>query len=336
MSISFSEQLQLTCFACGTAFSADAWVLVDAAEHPELAADLRAGTLNIVVCPSCGQQQPAGAPLLFHDGINRRVYFAVPPAVEEHLWREQAQELLRALVSSLPEDQRRAYLGDVQVDQELDGVRRAVLRRDRLRGRAAATQPAQATPVVREPAADPAPATRTPDPLLVEAVRELLGADSEAQFAQVLALNPDLASERGDALVRQLAELAYGEGDRSVGEALDELRATLARRRSGAGDQPQLPERGGPAAQGTEDRPLEPHNPALSDSAYQALLNVAARNELEALTRDFPELLGDWANADLTRRVELALEEGNERLARVIEVRREALSELRSRSSRPT
>src|SRR4029079_9042342 len=112
---------------------ADVWTLIDAAERSDLAQALREGTLNLLACPRCGAETAAGVALLLHDPAGRRVYFAVPPDVGEHVWRERAQELLYQLVNSLPEDERRPYLGDVQVEHELDGVRRALLRHNRRR-----------------------------------------------------------------------------------------------------------------------------------------------------------------------------------------------------------
>ncbi|MFL5800277.1 MAG: CpXC domain-containing protein, partial [Roseiflexaceae bacterium] len=125
MSLSYSENVTLTCPTCGQGFAAEVWMLVDAAERPDLAEALREGVLNVVGCPHCGNRSPAGAPLLFHDGTSRRVYFAAQPSVAEHELREQAQSLLYRLVGGIPEEQRHPYLGDVQVEQEIEGVRRA-------------------------------------------------------------------------------------------------------------------------------------------------------------------------------------------------------------------
>lgn len=334
MPISFTEPARLICPACQAEVPADVWALVDAAERPDLAEELRAGTLDLVTCPSCGHQWPAGAPLLFHDPAGRRVYFAVPPDVEEHRWREAAQSLLYALVGSLPEDDRRPYLGDVQVEHEVAGVRRSVLRRDRARGRAPAPTPAVPA---REPAAEPAPApTAVPaEPsALLAAVHELLAADTEAEFARVLAQRPELLTEPGDAALRQLADLAYAQGDRDVSEALRELRTALARRRTGEPD----PELAGTAAPPPAAAELPDTIPpeaglALPDPAYQALLHVASPGELAAAARDYPALLEPAADAELLARVEAALGEGNERLAQTIEVRREALADLRVSAS---
>jgi hypothetical protein len=46
--------------------------------------------------------------------------------------------------------------------------------------------------------------------------------------------------------------------------------------------------------------------------------------------RDHPTLLESWADAELAARAEAALDEGNERLARGIEERREILAEMRA------
>jgi hypothetical protein len=75
---------------------------------------------------------------------------------------------------------------------------------------------------------------------------------------------------------------------------------------------------------------------ALSDSAYQALLHAASADALLAATRDYPALLEIWADHDLAARIEAALDENNERLARTIEARREGLYELRTQLSERT
>jgi hypothetical protein len=78
---------------------------------------------------------------------------------------------------------------------------------------------------------------------------------------------------------------------------------------------------------------LNTQNSTLSDAAYQALLRVDSIEDLRAATRDYPSLLEEWADIELIARIEATLEEGNERLARTIEVRREALAELRAQVS---
>jgi hypothetical protein len=135
--------------------------------------------------------------------------------------------------------------------------------------------------------------------------------------------------------VRELADLAYANGERDVSIALGELRIVLARLRAGD-DRPPTTDHRPP----TTDDYLSPQSSvlgtqpsALSDAAYQALVHAASADALLAATRDYPALLELWADNDLAVRIEAALDEGNERLARTIEARREGLDELRAQLS---
>jgi hypothetical protein len=165
----------------------------------------------------------------------------------------------------------------------------------------------------------------------------LLAADNDAEFQAILAENPALLGEDSDQVVRELADQAYADGERDVATALRELRMILARLRAGESARPAG---NGPAAAGVQSVP-EPAAPAeqpvgLSDGAYQALLHAASADALLAATRDYPALLEIWADDDLGERIEDALDEGNERLARTIESRREGLAELRAQLSERT
>src|SRR5690242_14680490 len=155
-------------------------------------------------CPPCGYHGPADAPLLFHDPAGRRVYFAAPPGTEEHEWREQAQPLLYMLVNSLPEEARRPYLGDIQVEQEIEGVRRAVLRRQGARGKTRGAAPVESrdtTPVVhgvehRVVEVPPAPPAEVPP--LFAAIQTLLAANSPEEFAAIVDEHPALLDSAAD------------------------------------------------------------------------------------------------------------------------------------------
>ena len=122
MPIGYQEQAQLTCPTCGTDFEAPIWLILDAQEQPAAVEALLRDELNLVRCPACGAAGPAGAPLLYHDAAARRVIFAPAPGAAEHEWREQARDLHALLVGSIPEEQRRPYLADVDIAQDLAGV----------------------------------------------------------------------------------------------------------------------------------------------------------------------------------------------------------------------
>jgi hypothetical protein len=80
--------------------------------------------------------------------------------------------------------------------------------------------------------------------------------------------------------------------------------------------------------QGAPPAPAPPLDD-LPDAAVQALLRVAAEAELEAVCAEHPALLRPEADGLLARRVDQALDEGNERLAHALEERREALARWR-------
>ncbi|HWQ13011.1 MAG TPA: CpXC domain-containing protein [Roseiflexaceae bacterium] len=331
MAISHSEIAALTCPSCGARFDAAVWTLVDAAERPDLMDALRAGTLNAVPCPRCGRTSQAGTPLLLHDPVRRRVYFAAPSGAAEHEVREQVHALLYTLVEGLPAEARLPYLGDVQVEQELEGVRRAVLRRERRPGggghrpegggrgiEAAATPPQRSTLDVQ------------PSPLL-DAVQSLLAADSAEEIEAVIAQHPQLRDPAADAAIAGLADIAFAQGERDVAHALAEARQILRDLRLGTADlEPRDVRRAAASsAPGAQSSILSPQS-SLSDAAYQALMRAATPADLADVVRDHPALLEPWADDALGLRAEAALDEGNERLAQAVEARRDALAELRA------
>jgi hypothetical protein len=316
-------------------------MLIDAGERPDLAHELREGTLNVVSCPHCGYHGPAGAALLFHDPANRRVYFAAPPGTEEHEWREQAQALLYLLVDNLPEEARRPYLGDVQVEQEIAGVQRAILRREGARRRMPGAGPVQtlspAAPAqgIAHHVVDPTPPPPLPaePPLIYAAIEALLAANSAEEFAALVDAHPLLRAPSADTAFAQLLEAAYNQGDRMLAEALHEARTTLAELREAHAGGPGQPS----AAQALDQRAtLAEPQAALSDAAYQAFLRASSADELIIAVRDHPALLEPWADAELAIRTEATLDEGNERLARSIEEQRDVLAELRAELRDPT
>jgi hypothetical protein len=316
MSISRTEHYTLTCPSCAARFTADVWTLLDVGEHPELRDALLEGQLNRLGCPRCGEEFVPDMPLLLHDQAARRVYFAVPAGAAEHVWREQAQTLLYDLVAELPEEQRLPYLSDVQLEQELDGVRRALQRHSRRRSQARpgrqSTQPQAPAPGVQ------------PRTTLAEAVEELLGADSAVDFERVARERQELMGEAAAALLGQMAGQAEAQGELELARALRQARAELARLRS--------------ASQPAEEAEV-PAPPAaehgLSAESYQAFLHADSPDELLEAARSHPGLLEADAGAQITAWAETALEEGNERLAAAVASRSEALAALRDELSAP-
>lgn len=340
MPISYCDQVVFRCSACDQRFGAEVWTLVDAVERTDLADALCAGTLNVVTCPHCAYSRSSGTAMLFHDPLNRRVYFAAPADVEEHTLREQAQALLYLLLSQLPEEEHRSYLGDVQVEQELEGVRRAIARRRRQRSRVSGATHEQVVAQVAEGPRRDEPSSRlvaqvvpSDSPPIYAAIEALLGADSVEGFAAIVDAYEVLLSTDADAVFAHLIETAYQQGDRDLAAALREAHMTLVERRAGlsaVANQPDV------QAVPVADMAALAGRPVLSETAYLALLHVDSIDALVGVLGDYPVLLESWVDGVLTVYVEGALDDGNERLARDIEERREALAALRCDMAGPS
>ncbi|NTV65838.1 MAG: hypothetical protein HGA65_20205, partial [Oscillochloris sp.] len=217
MPISYQEQAQLTCPSCGTSFTAAIWLILDAQEQPAALDQLRRGELNHVTCPHCGRLGPAGAPLLFHDAQLRQVIFAGALGAAAHELREQARDLHALLVGAIPEEQRRPYLTDVAIAQDVAGVTHMLRRFDRRRP-ASGPRP-------------PAPGPRTSDddtPPLLLAVQALLEADSPEDIERVLAAHPLLRAPATDPTLAQLADVAIEQRAYEIAEGLQHARRLLA------------------------------------------------------------------------------------------------------------
>lgn len=310
MPIAYQEQTELTCPACRADFVAAVWLILDAQEAPEAAERLRRGELNQVTCPHCGATGPAGAPLLYHDGVLRRVIFAPAPGSVEYQWREQARDLHALLVGSIAEEQRRPYLADVTIAQDLAGVAQLLQRMDRRRGQAA-PPPAPAAPTASaSPEQEQAPS-------LLVAVEALLAADTPDELDAVLAAHAVLLDPGTDATLAQLTAVALEQREFVIADSLRNARALLARMAAAPRAAPAPP----PAETLTTDLPA---------AALQALLRAQNAAELEAALAAYPVLRHARADALLAEQIDLALDTGNERLAHALEERREALAQLRA------
>jgi CpXC protein len=333
VTISYAEPTRLTCPRCGSPFDAEVWTLIDSAERPDLRDALLGDALNLVTCPHCGERGPAGGPLLLHDPSARRVYFAVPEDVDEPIWRDHAQALLYALVGALPEETRLPYLGDVQVEWGIAGLRRALARNQR-RDSGVRRREAPAAPAAPLASVDPKPSAAPPaaayagSPLL-DWVQVLLSADTPAEFHAVVREHPQLLDEGATALLDALMGEAQQLGEHEAAKAIQRTRQMLADLRA-SGEQPGASQVAAPPEPAAAP-PLAPAaERALSDNAYQALLSTASSEDILDAAREHPALLEPWAEAALIAQAEAALESGGERIALLLDERIAALAEIRS------
>lgn len=350
MTISLREHIELTCPHCQGSFASDLWLIVDSQEQPTLVEDLRSEHLNRVRCPHCGKASLPPTPLLVHDSAAQRVWFAPPPGLDELTWREQARELHAVLVGSIPLDERKVYLSDVQIAQDVGGLAhmlRKAGRRDKpahpvgkpissvlphLSEPHPAASPAPTPPPAPadEPASTPQTEAQT-EARMLQAIQALLEAPHAEAMAAVLEQYPLLHTPAASIALEELADVAVEQREHSTAEALHRARLWLDSVRMGTGAT--LP----PASVAPTEPPPTGSEPAavtvppeeLPPAVYQALLDVQSTAELTSLVQQQTILLAPWVDTLLARTINEVLDEGNERLARTLADRRELLAELR-------
>ncbi|MBC8161608.1 MAG: hypothetical protein H7Z42_10360, partial [Roseiflexaceae bacterium] len=288
MPVSLREDIQIDCLACGQPFVADVWSIVDAAERPDLADALLDGTLDAAACPHCAAANQSQVALLYHDPAAKRLNFAAPAYVEEYRWRDRAQQLIAALGSQLPDEAQLPYLNDIDLNQGIESLRRAVQRRQR--GRGTGKQPSFGKPIPlpgsgASLALSPQPSALSPQPsVLNDEIELVMAVSSLDELRAVVLRHPQLLSDQADLLLRGLADTAFNDGDRDLSTALHTARTALADLRAGREVvlAPHTP---------TDAAGEAPVRPALAEQSYQSLLHTASDAALKEVVRLFPALL---------------------------------------------
>lgn len=346
MRISYQESRLHTCPACQHPFYADLWLILDAQEHPEQVAALRQHHLNQVVCPQCMYTSSAETPLLFHDSAARQVIVAIPAGFADHEWPDLIRDLHAMLLGSIPIEERRAYLADVQVAQDLAGIAH---RLDKAERRAAGSAPeplpgkqielpsaptdthVQSTATEPEPQADDSA-------LLIDAVQQLVQATVPDEIQATVQQHPVLLTPAATTALEELADVAVEQREYALAEQLHSLRVLLTRMQST--DVTSIDLDTIQATVSSEAVLSEPEPQAEQQdvpiAAYQALLRAQSPDELTAVARAQPVLLEPWIDAALSRTIDEILEAGDESLAYVLEQRRELLAELRPQMTAAT
>lgn len=102
----------VTCPQCKTPFSAKIEQIFDVGRDPSAKSRFLRGTFNVVTCPRCGFQSMIAAPIVYHDSSKELLLTHVPmdlglPQAEQE---RMLGTLTRALINSLPPEQRKGYL----------------------------------------------------------------------------------------------------------------------------------------------------------------------------------------------------------------------------------
>lgn len=205
-----SDTADLLCPACGTAFRSEVWLIVDRSERPDLVARILDGTLHRARCPGCHMEGAINHPLLLHDDARQHVVAALPLTVQhERAARELIGDLLQRLVDALPPAERQAYLGEVELTPELDGLRTYLLAQD--------NHPDQATTERR----------------LALALEALLNARDSAELEHIIATyRAMLLDDQAAVALARVAMQAESDGDRVLHQRVQQARALILRLRT--------------------------------------------------------------------------------------------------------
>ncbi len=134
---------QITCPNCRQPFTAPIEQLIDVGRDPQAKARLLSGRTNVATCPHCGYQAALSTPLVYHDPSKELLLLYVPmelglPKAEQE---RVIGSLTKAVMNSLPPDQRKGYLltpktmltmqGLIETVLEADGVTKEMLEAQR-------------------------------------------------------------------------------------------------------------------------------------------------------------------------------------------------------------
>ena len=232
---SFAQTISLTCPQCSQPFDAQIWLIVDAAQRPDLLEMIEQETLHDLSCPHCSASARVDASLLVHrPGQDPALIFS--PA--QGTTPEHDQEQVNGLLGWLHEQ-----LGDAWQDgwlEQLPALPRPALAIALKEGLPAAARRMQAdmqAQLERLRQEDPqayehvqAEARRRAEAApLLPILQEFIAASSWEESQRYLEAHLDLLSEETDQLLEAFLQRSGAQGDEDAQRILEEHRLLLQR-----------------------------------------------------------------------------------------------------------
>ncbi|MEP7287130.1 MAG: CpXC domain-containing protein [Chloroflexota bacterium] len=123
---------QITCPNCHRPFMANLEQIIDAGQDPQAKTRLLSGRTNVVTCPNCGYQSRLSTPLVYHDPLKELLLIFIP--MELGLPQQEQNRLIgsltNAIISSLPQNQRKGYLLTPKMMLTMQGMLETILEKD--------------------------------------------------------------------------------------------------------------------------------------------------------------------------------------------------------------
>jgi hypothetical protein len=253
--------------------------------------------------------------------------FAAPPGVEQHIWQEQARELHTLLVQNIPAEQRRPYLSDVQIAQDIVGIAHRLGKIARRHGTGTDVQdeggPRSQEKEEGEPYTCQPDNHQLPTHNLVAVVQALLAADSFDEFrAIVVERYPILLEPDTDETLRQFANTLFEQREYDMADCLNQARHLIHQIQMGHAEPYH-------AHQHPDERVPLPEE--LPGDIYHALLQATTSDEVHSMMQSYPILQQERVDLLFNTILDRVLAEAYDRLALILLQRWDVLIELRQK-----
>ena len=223
---------RVTCPNCNNQFQTPVEQILDVGTDPNAKMRVFNGQVNVAVCPQCKTGGSLDLPFLYHDADKELALVYMPmQAGRTDLERQQAiGKLTRAVMDSLPPDERKAYLLQPQVLLTMENLTNKILEADGITPEMIEEQKAKADLLRRM--------FQTTSDKALEAMIAENDALIDSEFFDLLSLNIEMAQGTGQAaaigpilaLREKLVELSSeGQTIKAQGEAVEALRAEPTR-----------------------------------------------------------------------------------------------------------
>ena len=102
----------VSCPACGNRFQTPVEQILDVRVDPEAKNRMMSGMVNVSICPACGTGGPLNLPYVYHDPEKEVALLYLPATLgnSEAERQQAAGTLTRQLMDSLPQEERKGYL----------------------------------------------------------------------------------------------------------------------------------------------------------------------------------------------------------------------------------
>lgn len=119
----------VACPACGTRFQTPVEQILDVRVNPEVKNRMLSGSVNVAMCPACGNGGALNIPFIYHDPEKEIALLFLPFGVGNGEVERQklAGQLTRQLMDAMPQEERKGYLFQPETFITIENIVKRVL-----------------------------------------------------------------------------------------------------------------------------------------------------------------------------------------------------------------